>query len=927
MLPSIALILAACMLRLAAAQTVPVSLPTPAEPVTHARTVPMLLPTVPPDQQSFTLFQPLQTISTQGPVQPSPAPRRGVQYEHSISLGPNSNYYVYYSDSVSNGEQQQPKATEQQPEPPIAYQPLVGYSNDQASQIVFSTNTVPVQLVTLVQPTLDAAVQQENTNHIASSGAASAEKQPQVDLNEEGIQRLVSSTQNLVSSEDVMSINNAQEERKETTADEKPASSVENSSETVPDNEPSESRKSVQKLNDNIAVSSFDKPIIVGEMPEGTSRTHRSGENPVKQINVEIIRESDDHNRGQYLKETIFSAGGQSTTEPCEDDLKSVPVSIRHEVTTIRPISLSTKGRASTASRLSTRFRTTPGPQPSSTARYTPKQTVTPAPVSNKYLTPVQPGLRLVNLEHKNNDDCFDGILQPPKFESDKQTVVEIQKSVNIKNILIDEEKPQQLKSREFGARTKVISQPIFIEKPVEKVVTQNVYIEKPVDRIVQQPVIIEKAVPQPVDRIVEKQVPVPYPVEKVVEKPVQTVVPVPYAVEKQVPVHHYIDRPVTQHVTVPVPVDRIIEKPVPVEKIVTQQVPVPYPVTQIVEKIVDRPVPVEKIVTKEVQIPYPVTKIVDRPYPVEVPVEKVIEKIVDRPVETIVEKHVEVPVPVTVEKVVEKFIDRPVPYPVQVPVEVPVQVPVHYPVEVPVGVPIPYPVEKYIPVTIHEPKPTHAIIKTTTHEKLFDLHKFFGGKKKHFTEHVFIKGPSHPKPQILEVPSKHLFYHSQYPKNDLHFGASIQAPAYVDFAQYNILPNHYPEKPKPLYGIPYPGDPINGNSYHQHYSGQYHQPFNQFVGKLTYPVPYHHHHHQQQQQTLQPVAQALGPQIYRDDYVGPTPLLEDHWAVKSDVKFRRNAAYGKSLRIEYGGFKPPLVPSVEIDENGVPLNKEQNAN
>ncbi|XP_055535684.1 uncharacterized protein LOC129724639 isoform X2 [Wyeomyia smithii] len=895
MLTSIALILAVCVLGLAA-QTVPSLQPIPTEPVTQARTVPMLLPTVPPDQQPFTIVHPLQTIPTQGPNRSSHSPRRGVQYEHSISLGPNSNYYVYYSDMVSSGQQQQqehPKAAAQQSELSLAYQPIVGYSNDQTSQIVFSPNTVPVQLVTLVQPTLDAAVQQENTNRVTPESAATIEKQPQVDLDEEGIHKLVSSTQNLVSSEDVMNINNAEEEQKEIL----PTSSKENTTETVLDNETSESRKNEQKLDDNIAVPSFDNPIIVGEMSEATSRSHRSGErsdNVYKQINVEIIGESEDHNRGQFLKETIFPAS-RATEEPCDDNVKSTPVVIRHEVTTIRPISLSTKGRGTTATRLSTRFRTTAAQHSSSTARYTAKETVTPASVSYKYLTPTPAGLRLTSLEQKNNDDCDYAILQPPKLDSDKKTLVEVQKSVNIKNILIEQENPQPSLNREFGARTKVISQPIFIEKPVDRVVTQKVLIEKPVERIVQQPIFIEKAVPQPVDRIVEKHVPVPYPVEKIVEKPVQTVVQVPYAVEKQVPVHHYIDRPVTQHVTVPVPVDRIIEKPVPVEKIVTQEVKVPYPVTQFVEKIVDRPVPVEKIVTKEVQVPYPVTQIVDRPYPVEVPVEKVVEKIVDRPVETVVEKQVEVPVPVTVEKVVEKFIDRPVPYPVQVPVEIPVQVPVHYPVEVPVGVPIPYPVEKYIPVTIHEPKPTHAIIKTTTHEKLFDLHKFFGGKKKHFTEHVFIKGPPHPKP---------LYYHSQYPKNDLHFGASIQAPSYVDFSQYNVLPHHYPEKPKPLYGISYHGDPYNG--------------------KLSYPVPYAHH---QPQQVLQPVAQALGPQIYRDDYVGPTPLLEDHWAVKSDVKFRRNAAYGKSLRIEYGGFKPPLVPSVEIDENGVPLNKEQNAN
>ncbi|XP_058463496.1 uncharacterized protein LOC131437874 isoform X2 [Malaya genurostris] len=885
MLTTITLILVGSALQISA-QTPPSRNDLPMQ----TQTLPTLLPTVPPDQL-FTIVQP----QSPPPVMNlPPSPGKGIQYEHSISLGPNSNYYVYYSDHVQNLEPQNYVQQQQQSQSSPIYQSFVGYSNDQSSQIIFNTNTVPVQLVTLLQPTLDAAVAQENGAVVSPPSVTG--NQTNTNLNEEGIQKLVSSTQNLVSNEDVVSINNAEEDptNDDDSKDLEKLPAKKEQNEPV-DSEPSESRKNEERLTDNLAESSFTQPIIVGEMSDSVARNHRSGnglENYQKQINVEIIGESDDHNKGQYLKETIFPVN-QLTSEPCDDDLQSTPVLIKHEVTTIRPISLTTKGRGTTASRLSTRFRTTPVQPLSSTARYSTKETVTvtPKPVSNKYLAPIQAGLRLSNSQ-QNIDDCIDAILQPPKqdLSVEKKTLVEVQKSVNIKNFLIDQDKPA--KQRELGTRTKIVQQPIFVEKPVEKIVKQNVYIEKPVDRIVQQPVYIEKPVPHPVDRIVEKKVPVPYPVEKIVEKPVQTVVQVPYAVEKQVPVHHYIDRPVTQPVPVPVPVERIVEKPYPVERVITKEVQVPYPVTQVVEKIVDRPYPVEKVVTKEVQVPYPVTHVVDRPYPVEVPVEKVVEKIVDRPVQTVVEKHVEVPVPVTVEKVVEKFIDRPVPYPVQVPVEVPVQVPVHYPVEVPVGVPIPYPVEKLIPVTIHEPKPTHSIIKTTTHEKLFDLHKFFGGKKKHFIEHIFIKPPHHPKPQLIET--KHLHYHNQYPKNDLHFGASIQAPTYVDVAQFNVLPHHYPEKQKNIYGTTFLGDAFNG--------------------KYTYQTPLYHQQ------------QPIGQQIYKDDYVGPTPLLEDHWAVKSDGKFRRSTVYGKSLRIEYGGFKPPLVPSVEIDENGNPLHKEQNA-
>jgi hypothetical protein len=69
-------------------------------------------------------------------------------------------------------------------------------------------------------------------------------------------------------------------------------------------------------------------------------------------------------------------------------------------------------------------------------------------------------------------------------------------------------------------------------------------------------------------------------------------------------------------------------------------------------------------------------------------------------------------------------------------------------------------------------------------------------------------------------------------------------------------------------------------------------------------------------------------PAVHRDNYVGPTPLSEDYWAIngvstKEGIKFRRNVENGRSLRIEYGGFSPKMNPSVEIDQNGIPLKKE----
>lgn len=61
------------------------------------------------------------------------------------------------------------------------------------------------------------------------------------------------------------------------------------------------------------------------------------------------------------------------------------------------------------------------------------------------------------------------------------------------------------------------------------------------------------------------------------------------------------------------------------------------------------------------------------------------------------------------------------------------------------------------------------------------------------------------------------------------------------------------------------------------------------------------------------------------NDYWGHTNGGGGHNFEQNNLaKFRRQSDYGKNLRIEYG-FKPPMIPSVEIDENGNPINSEHN--
>ncbi|XP_052890154.1 uncharacterized protein LOC128298443 [Anopheles moucheti] len=794
-------------------------------------------------------------LSTIAPEEKGFQPHGVVRYQHLVNNSPNSNYFVYYTDNIADHQ---------------GSQYVQGYSiqnNDALSgTVAYSSNAVPIQLVTLVQPVVG---NQEIPNESENTY-----------IDDSGIKKLVSSTQNLVSNEDVVDINNAQEGITEH------AQNVSELYSKTADSVPSESQYTEKK-------ESFDQPIIVSdsdgaESSDIPSRQLNNNRSYGKQINVEILGESADHNNGQYLKETTILAS--KPAEPCDDSSKDEGILItKQEVTTINPVTVTRLRGSTTAHLRRTQTTETPKVLVLTTLRNTPTVvTVAPKPVSSRYLAPIQAGLRLSNADKSHPvDDCLDG---DTKFK--EQTVVEVQKSVNIKNILVSQETPNV---HQYGTKTKIIKQPVYVEKPIDRIVKQPVFIEKPIERIVKQPVYVEKKVQQIVKQPVYIEKPVPVPVDRIVEKPVYHT--------------RYVDRPIPIEHQVHIPVEKIVEKPIPVEKIVTQQVNVPYPVTH----VVDRPVPVEKIVEKPVTVevaryvdrPYPVEKIVDRPIPVEVPVEKVIEKIVDRPVEVerVVEKHVQVPVPVAFEKVVEKIVDRPVPYPVEkiidrpypvekivekivdrpYPVQVPVQVPVHYPVEIPVGIPIPYPVEKYITLPIHELKPTHSIIKTVHHEH-FDIGKFLTQKKKHFVDNFFPKA-QHPSKVIVESPGKYVFQPNlRYPKNDLHYGASASIPVIVDGNHLNAQAHFFHEKSNPPFGIAFNGDAYAGN-----FGYIPHEP------------------------------------IVKDDYVGPTPLLDDHWAVKSDVKFRRSPSYGKSLRIEYGGFKPPLVPSVEIDEHGIPLSKANN--
>lgn len=728
-----------------------------------------------------------------------------------------------------------------------------------------------------------------------------------------GLSKLLENTKNLVSNKDVIDINEAIEHTPKplfvpATDDQYDAASS--------------GQRQALELNQqtkDYAESESDKfisPIVVADVQlnevnekstdlvnvvPNVEYSHRKYKQPRpgKQINVEII----DQNNGQFLKETTdYEVKDQQHLEFTGDQKLMDSIVLSQKEAPSRQFLRNFKGNKvlSPSQENAAIYSTTSSTTQTQSKSFTQEEytVTTQSPISNQFLAPIQAGLRLSN-EGKHIDDCLDLVQKPPAVVvstipvDGPKTIVEVQKSVNIKNVLISQEEQTTAQPVVYQQQQQVFGARFFPKKP--KVIQQNVYIDRPypveVNKYIEKPVRIE--VPVPVDRIVEKPVPYPVPVEKIVEKPVERIV------EKTVP------GPVQKVI-----VEKIVEKPIhhthyqPYQVTKTERVPVPY----VVEKIVDRPVTVEKIVEKIVERPVEVEKIVERPY------KEIVEKFIDRPypveVEKIVEKEVKVEVPV--EKVVEKIIDRPVH--IEVPVDRPYPVTVEKFVDrpIPYAVHVPYPV----PYAVHvaPPKQQLSIIKTTTHEhgkKLFN----FDHKK---TKHIFL-----PNPTIGQHFSNNLIHSSEIaaastpplPKQQIqlhpithhHHESTVLKPIPTISNQLSPPTFYYTNvKPKPVYGVPFIGHSPAKTTTHLFPNNLNYD--NQYAGSYDYQS-----------------------HIYKDDYLGPPPSLHQQqhtniWSynVRQAPKYRRNINFGKSLRWEYG-FRPPLIPSVEIDEHGNPINKENN--
>ncbi|XP_017133214.1 uncharacterized protein LOC108149849 [Drosophila elegans] len=308
----------------------------------------------------------------------------------------------------------------------------------------------------------------------------------------------------------------------------------------------------------------------------------------------------------------------------------------------------------------------------------------------------------------------------------------------------------------------------------------------------------------------------------------------------------------------------QVVEKHIPIPYAVPQPVPVPVHV----EHYVDRPYPVETIVEHPV------------PYPVERVVEKIVEKHVPVEVERIVER------PVHVEKIVEKFVDRPMAIPIHVPVAI------HMPMP---------PGHSSLAFAHHgHPNALTPWAHSVAHIPPKVLQNYYTRMLKKLLPQLTAKAPAAPQsPKAVKL-SKPVAAIKQPVKP-----VRGEAPKVATFSLADMKFDLRP--PPPPQGSPW----LQGARYIYN----------------TLPVD------------LATAAASSAPVQMVKSYIGPVPATTSSVSGPGDApltsefdefqrwrnghSLKRSPDFGRNLQLEYG-FKPPLVPSMEIDDKGNPLKQAE---
>ncbi|XP_017051045.1 uncharacterized protein LOC108094782 [Drosophila ficusphila] len=342
---------------------------------------------------------------------------------------------------------------------------------------------------------------------------------------------------------------------------------------------------------------------------------------------------------------------------------------------------------------------------------------------------------------------------------------------------------------------------------------------------------------------------------------------------------HQVVHEPQTHHLehhdhppVQPYHVEKVVDHDHHVKQVVEKHIPVPYAVPQ--------PVPVPVHVEHYVDRPYPVETIVEHPvpYPVERVVEKIVEKHVPVEVERIVEK------PVHVEKIVEKFVDRPMAIPIHVPVAIHMPMP---PGHSSLGF-----------AHLGHPNALSPWSHSVAHIPPKVLQNYYTRMLKKLLPQLTAKSPAIQSPKAVKQ-SKPVATAKQPIKP-----VRGEAPKVATFSLADMKFDLRP--PPPPQGSPW----LQGARYIYN----------------TLPVDL-------------ATAAASAPAQMIKSYIGPVPATTSGNSGSGDApltnefdefqrwrnghSLKRSPDFGRNLQLEYG-FKPPLVPSMEIDDKGNPLKQAE---
>ncbi|KOX73335.1 hypothetical protein WN51_14381, partial [Melipona quadrifasciata] len=297
---------------------------------------------------------------------------------------------------------------------------------------------------------------------------------------------------------------------------------------------------------------------------------------------------------------------------------------------------------------------------------------------------------------------------------------------------------------------------------------------------------------------------------------------------------------------------------------------------------VVEKKVPyaVEKVIEKQITIP--------QPFPVHIPIDRVVEK------------QIRIPYPVHVEKVIEKKVPLAVqrfiiPLPIHFRLPQPIPIPMKKVVEKPVSIPIPM-VEKIVEKPVHLTRP-YSIEIEKNRPYIFESTKLVKSVPIYNVQPDVVSYQQ-PVRQNFQTPVEST-YASDGEQGYYNSTSQFYGPGYLNrpHARQPTLVHALPKKFATSYSVQYPHSVIysvdNGNLLAYGRASEKDKLKDEYVGPL-------------------PRKTSIGIQS-KSPYSSPD-------AVQATLrKTRQEAAVGntgsfRQSKMEYG-FKPPMVPSVQYDE------------